>query len=154
MMRSTTLSLLIALAVFFTAMGASAQGAGHCVNLPVASIESNPQSRALPRKARDQRKEPVLAASRVTRVTAAQELPGRSQMPTMCVDANQPGCQIERSDSPHHNSFSLADIDAGEATDLFAGIDTPPEAAPCAGGWYEGSAREGFSSAFWRPPAR
>ncbi len=153
-MRSTTLSLLIALTVFFTALGASAQGAGHCVNRPIASVESNPQSRVLPRKARDQHKEPVLAASTVTRVTVAPEFPGRSQMPTMCVDANQPGCQIERSDSPHHDSFSLADIDAGEVTDLFAGIDTPPEVAPSAGGRYEGSAREGFSSGFWRPPAR
>jgi hypothetical protein len=150
-MRASLLSFVVALAVFFTAVVAHAQATGYCVNRPVVGFEPAPVSLPLPRKPRG-------TVTKVARIVVAAsvvvqtEPPGRSQMPTLCVDEHQPGCQIERTDSPEHQRLLLGDFDAGEVAALFAGIDTPPKVAPSAGGWYEGALCEGYRASPWRPP--
>ncbi len=152
-MRSFTLSVLAALAVFFTAMGAHAQGMGHCLNRPMVPVSTSNVSRELSREAKTPAKDSTWMASRAARALRAPRPDGgQSRAPIVCVDPNTPGCQVDVPDTPHHHAFGALAWDAARANDLFEGIP-PADGAACADTPYEAGPRDGHAPTSWRPPS-
>ncbi len=158
-MRSLSLSVLAALAVFFTAFGAHAQGMGHCLNRPMVPVSESVFSRELAHEAKTPAKDSSWMASRMVeslRVHAelfgARSVPGQSRAPVVCVDPNTPGCQIESPDTPHSHGFGALAWDAARAQPIFEGIP-PADCAACEETPYLSGPRDGYAPSSWRPPS-
>lgn len=162
-MRSLLFALCAAVAVMFTASPARAEGAasqGRCL-IHWASFDDAPLPLSLP-EAQPERPEPpapapVVAASliEVAPTVAAKPAPrpGQSRAPRLCVDPDQPECQVHPADPPHRGGIFMA---RHELTALVCGdLDVPPPdavdydfAAPRRQGPMSGHARPA-----WRPPS-
>lgn len=158
-MRSFSLSVLAALAVFFTAFGAHAQGMGHCLNRPMVAVSASNFSRELAREAKTPAKDSSWMASRVAEslrarreLLGARSVPGQSRAPVVCVDPNTPGCQIEAPDTPHQHAFGSLAWDAARAQTIFDGIP-PADGVACEDTPYLSGPCDGHTPSSWRPPS-
>lgn len=158
-MRSFTLSVLAAFAVFFTALSAHAQGMGRCLNRPMVAMSASTFSRELAGEAKTPAKDSSFMASRMVErlrvareVYAAHPMAGQSRAPIVCVDPNTPGCQIEVPDAPHHHTFGALAWDAARAVKLFEGIP-PADCTACVETPYVAGPRDGHAPSSWRPPS-
>lgn len=158
-MRSFSLSVLAALAVFFTALSAHAQGMGHCLNRPMEPVSASTFSRELAHEAKTPAKDSSWMASRMVdtfrahaELFGARSVPGQSRAPVVCVDPNTPGCQIEAPDTPHRHAFGSLAWDAARAQPIFEGIP-PADGAACVETPYLAGPRDGHAPSSWRPPS-
>ncbi len=157
-MQALLFALCAAVAVMFTASPARAEGdpsQGRCL-IHWASFEDAPRSLPESQPARVEAA-PVIAASLIEAAppVAAKPAPhpGQSRAPRLCVDPDQPECQVHPADPPHRGGIFMA---RHELTALACGdLDIPPPdavdydfAAPRAQGPMSGHARPA-----WRPPS-
>ncbi|MDB4932734.1 MAG: hypothetical protein JWM10_5218 [Myxococcaceae bacterium] len=142
-MRPLLLALCAAFAVIFTGGAASAQQVQvRCYGVLASHLPI----------AHDQVTSPAKTGKQIT-AAALPSLPSRSQAPTLCSDPSQPGCHVDRPDSPRHPSSWDLHHEPVELTTHT--LDIPPQAVdtfdPAA--QFHGGPRAGQARTPWRPPS-
>lgn len=149
-MRPFLFSSLLALAVLFAAPWALAQGMGHCLTEPLLVLAPPTVSQPLG-VAKTPAKDLSWAASlRVEQGYAA--VPHMPRLAVMCIDPQQPGCQIDRSDVPERQGSWHLSWDVPWATLPFEDLPPALEGKPLDGVPYVGGPREAFTRRWLRPP--
>lgn len=96
---------------------------------------------------------PRLAASLIETVVKPSQRPGQSEAPRLCLDADQPDCQVQSSDSPSRGGHFIA------RHELMALLNGHDDIAPPEENLYDfalprrQSRSDGFIRRAWRPPA-